>query len=77
MKKLNCGVTLIAIAAVMFASPTIAAPQQQKPRSQPYPFVYPGEEVPEDTIRVTTLGSGSPDVRRHQVGVVLVQPRWA
>ena len=31
------------------------------------PFVYPGEEVPDDTIRVTTLGSGSPDVRRHQV----------
>ena len=34
---------------------------------RPHPYVYPGEEVPEDTIRVTTLGSGSPDVRRGQV----------
>jgi hypothetical protein len=32
-----------------------------------FPFVLPGAPVADDTIRVTTLGSGSPDVRRHQV----------
>ena len=32
------------------------------------PWVYSTDDaVPEDTIRVTTLGSGTPDVRRHQV----------
>ena len=57
--------TLLALSGTDGATPAItraAGHQQQRPR----PFVYPGEEVPEDTIRVTTLGSGSPDVRRHQ-----------
>lgn len=32
------------------------------------PWVYSTDDaVPEDTIRITTLGSGTPDVRRHQV----------
>jgi ribonuclease Z len=31
------------------------------------PWVLPGDGVPKDTIRVTTLGSGTPDVRRQQV----------
>lgn len=31
------------------------------------PWVLPGEKVPRDAIRVTTLGSGTPDIRRHQV----------
>lgn len=30
------------------------------------PFVTDGDRVPPHSIRVTTLGSGSPDVRRHQ-----------
>ncbi len=32
------------------------------------PWVYSNDHaVPEDIIRVTTLGSGTPDVRRQQV----------
>ena len=31
------------------------------------PWVLPGDGVPKNTIRVTTLGSGTPDVRRQQV----------
>ena len=31
------------------------------------PWVLPGDGIPKDTIRITTLGSGTPDVRRHQV----------
>lgn len=31
------------------------------------PWVLPGDGVPKDTIRVTTLGSGTPDIRRKQV----------
>ena len=32
------------------------------------PWVYSdNEDPPEGTIRVTVLGSGTPDVRRHQV----------
>lgn len=30
-------------------------------------FVFPGDEVPSGTIRVTALGTGTPDVRREQV----------
>lgn len=33
----------------------------------PLPWVLPGDAVPKHTIRVTTLGSGTPDVRRRQV----------
>jgi len=31
------------------------------------PWVLPGDGVPKGTIRITTLGSGTPDIRRHQV----------
>ena len=31
------------------------------------PWVLPGDAVPKHTIRVTTLGSGTPDVRKNQV----------
>ena len=31
------------------------------------PFIFPDDPVPKDSIRVTTLGSGSPDVKKAQV----------
>lgn len=31
------------------------------------PWLFNGEPVPESSIRVTTLGSGTPDVRKDQV----------
>jgi hypothetical protein len=35
------------------------------------PWVYSDNEEPaEGTIRVTTIGSGTPDVRRHQVDIL-------
>lgn len=39
------------------------------------PWVYSTDDaVPEDTIRITALGSGTPDVRRHQVRVQCKPP---
>ena len=47
--------------AALALLPTLAAPAT--------PWVYSTDDaVPKDTIRITTLGSGTPDVRRHQVG---------
>ena len=31
------------------------------------PWLYNGAHVPEESLRITTLGSGTPDVRKDQV----------
>ena len=55
-----CVVPLQVAIALLAVLPGLAAKSS--------PWVYSTEDtVPEDTIRVTTLGSGTPDVRRHQV----------